>query len=178
MSSRNLLKNSKSSLVCIVLIVFVCSQLSLAKSFKVELYEPTASDVDGEQQEQQIMSELGLGDRALQRVQEAKLISKLVASNKDSSIGFESNTLEEKSNTNEALKKKFNNDLANEMTPRSRLGADSTFQEELIKNKLKSLFGIKKRGFQIQTYYDALIQNDGSILLIPKDVNKNHYFIG
>jgi hypothetical protein len=36
----------------------------------------------------------------------------------------------------------------------------------------------KKRGFQIQTYFDALVQKDGSILLIPKDVNKNHYFIG
>lgn len=35
-----------------------------------------------------------------------------------------------------------------------------------------------KRGFQIQTYYDALVQSDGSIILIPKDVNKNHYFIG
>ncbi len=45
--------------------------------------------------------------------------------------------------------------------------------------KLQSLLNNKiKRGFQIQTYYDALVQNDGSILLIPKDVNKNHYFIG
>ena len=35
-----------------------------------------------------------------------------------------------------------------------------------------------KRSFQIQTYYDAVVQKDGTILLIPKDVNKNHYFIG
>jgi hypothetical protein len=35
-----------------------------------------------------------------------------------------------------------------------------------------------KRGFQIQTYYDLLLRNDGSIMLIPKDVNRNHYFIG
>jgi hypothetical protein len=35
-----------------------------------------------------------------------------------------------------------------------------------------------KRAWDIRTYYDALIQTDGSILLIPKDVNKNHYFIG
>ena len=35
-----------------------------------------------------------------------------------------------------------------------------------------------KRAWDIQTYYDVFLQNDGSILLIPKDVNKNHYFIG
>lgn len=35
-----------------------------------------------------------------------------------------------------------------------------------------------KRAWDIQTYYDVLKQNDGSFLLIPKDVNKNHYFIG
>ena len=51
---------------------------------------------------------------------------------------------------------------------------------ESANNKIKNakLVIKNKRSFQIQTYYDAIIQKDGSILLIPKDVNKNHYFIG
>ncbi|CAF0873011.1 unnamed protein product, partial [Brachionus calyciflorus] len=40
------------------------------------------------------------------------------------------------------------------------------------------LYRQSKRAFHIKTYFDALVQNDGSILLVPKDVNKNHYFIG
>jgi hypothetical protein len=48
---------------------------------------------------------------------------------------------------------------------------------DLFKNSRPFSKG-NKRSFQIQTYYDALMQKDGSILLIPKDVNKNHYFIG
>ena len=35
-----------------------------------------------------------------------------------------------------------------------------------------------KPSFKIQTYYDTLVRNDGSVMFIPKDVNKNHYFIG
>jgi hypothetical protein len=35
-----------------------------------------------------------------------------------------------------------------------------------------------KRRFDIQTFYTPVIRKDGSILLIPKDTNKNHYFIG
>lgn len=43
---------------------------------------------------------------------------------------------------------------------------------------LTHLYKQSKRAFHIKTYFDALVQNDGSILLVPKDVNKNHYFIG
>jgi hypothetical protein len=36
----------------------------------------------------------------------------------------------------------------------------------------------KKRNFKMRVYYDVKVQNDGSVLLIPKDVNRGHYFIG
>ncbi len=36
----------------------------------------------------------------------------------------------------------------------------------------------KKRSFNIRIYYDIIRMKDGTVLLIPKDVNKNHYFIG
>lgn len=62
------------------------------------------------------------------------------------------------------------------------VGRDSNSYREKKTLKLRDLLQSnqksRKRGFQIQTYFDALIQKDGSILLIPKDVNKNHYFIG
>lgn len=35
-----------------------------------------------------------------------------------------------------------------------------------------------KKGFQITTMYNIVQKEDGSVLLIPKDSNKNHYFIG
>ncbi len=43
-------------------------------------------------------------------------------------------------------------------------------------NKLK--IKTHKRGFNIQTFYSPVYRKDGKILLIPKDSNKNHYFIG
>ena len=35
-----------------------------------------------------------------------------------------------------------------------------------------------KRGFDIKTFFSPIYRKDGSVLLIPKDTNKNHYFIG
>lgn len=56
--------------------------------------------------------------------------------------------------------------------------SSSNKNKSIKKIKLNEISRKNKRGFQIQTYYDALVQNDGTILLIPKDINKNHYFIG
>lgn len=36
----------------------------------------------------------------------------------------------------------------------------------------------KKRGFDIKTFYSPIYRKDGSVILVPKDINKNHYFIG
>lgn len=58
---------------------------------------------------------------------------------------------------------------------------DNNYLLDLPKPSLMRKFRIRKslkRSFDIRTYYDALVQNDGSILLIPKDINRNHYFIG
>jgi hypothetical protein len=74
--------------------------------------------------------------------------------------------------------KKSDYRLVDLMKPKRELSEENTLKEELFKMKLKSIFGEKKRGIRIQTYYDPLIQKDGSILLIPKDLNQNHYFIG
>lgn len=35
-----------------------------------------------------------------------------------------------------------------------------------------------KRGFDIKTFYSPVLRKDGSLILMPKDINKNHYFIG
>ena len=43
--------------------------------------------------------------------------------------------------------------------------------EDYMTNKLK-------RSFHIEIYYDIIRLKDGSVLLVPKDKNKNHYFIG
>lgn len=48
----------------------------------------------------------------------------------------------------------------------------------LVKKYFRIPTTSNKRAWDIQTYYDVFVQNDGSILFIPKDVNKNHYFIG
>jgi hypothetical protein len=70
-------------------------------------------------------------------------------------------------------------DLVNNIYDESgNLLQPSNKNKSIKKIKINEISRKSKRGFQIQTYYDALVQNDGSILLIPKDVNKNHYFIG
>jgi hypothetical protein len=35
-----------------------------------------------------------------------------------------------------------------------------------------------KRGLHMQVYYEPKFMKDGSVLLVPKDKNKGHYFIG
>ncbi|RNA37718.1 hypothetical protein BpHYR1_052996 [Brachionus plicatilis] len=81
------------------------------------------------------------------------------------------------------------NDLSEEIDEAKEVEVDSKLQqllreikfEERIPRKrsfLSQLYKQSKRAFHIKTYFDALIQDDGSILLVPKDVNKNHYFIG
>jgi hypothetical protein len=77
MSLIDLIKNL---IAFLVLIALVHSQLSLANSVKVELYEPEASEHES------AMSELDLNDRAHQRAQrakEAKLMSRLVDFNEN-----------------------------------------------------------------------------------------------
>jgi hypothetical protein len=170
MSLIDLIKNL---IAFLVLIALVHCQLSLAKNVQVELYEPEANE------EPSVMSELDLNDRAHQSgAKEAKLMSRLVDFNENPSIIFEPNTQEEKSVINEAPMIKSDYRLVDLMKPKRELSEENTLKEELFKLKLKSLFGVKKRGIHIKTYYDPLIQKDGSILLIPKDLNQNHYFIG
>ena len=69
-------------------------------------------------------------------------------------------------------------DDENELINEHKRKYDSSYDTYNNLKKSNKILGKNKRSFQIQTYYDAVIQKDGSILLIPKDVNKNHYFIG
>lgn len=83
-----------------------------------------------------------------------------------------------------------NEDIYVNFLNRRALGDDEESEEKALfrnyilkklnnsKHKSIQMMNNNKRAFQIKTYFDALVQNDGSILLIPKDVNKNHYFIG
>ena len=49
--------------------------------------------------------------------------------------------------------------------------AENTIDDDYMSNKLK-------RSFHIEIYYDIVRLKDGAVLLVPKDKNKNHYFIG
>lgn len=69
-------------------------------------------------------------------------------------------------------------DNENEQINELKRKYDSAYETSINLKKSNKFMGKNKRSFQIQTYYDAVVQKDGTILLIPKDVNKNHYFIG
>ncbi len=69
-------------------------------------------------------------------------------------------------------------DNVNEQINELKRKYDSSYETSINLKKSNKFLGKNKRSFQIQTYYDAVVQKDGTILLIPKDVNKNHYFIG
>ncbi len=56
--------------------------------------------------------------------------------------------------------------------------SDSALTDALLKNFRLAMDATNKRAWNIRTYYDAYVQPDGSILFVPKDVNRNHYFIG
>lgn len=53
---------------------------------------------------------------------------------------------------------------------------DSSEEQYDLENKQQQQ--LKKRGIHMQVYYEPKLLKDGSILLIPKDRNKGHYFLG
>jgi hypothetical protein len=50
--------------------------------------------------------------------------------------------------------------------------------EKVRYNRSPFILEKSKRRFKMKVYYDVVVQNDGSVLLIPKDINRGHYFIG
>lgn len=55
--------------------------------------------------------------------------------------------------------------------------------DRVLLNLLKSLLNrekaaTQKRGLKLKVYYQAIVNDDGSVVLIPKDQNKGHYLIG
>jgi hypothetical protein len=107
----------------------------------------------------------------------------------DNQIKLLKKIFSQKSNSR-LLSNEIEDDLEYQNSPLDDYNVDDEENEQINEHKRKydtsyeTYFNLKKnnkankRSFQIQTYYDAVVQKDGSILLIPKDVNKNHYFIG
>ena len=61
-------------------------------------------------------------------------------------------------------------------------GSNMDYETEYEPKDLKTR-EIAKRGFlsehhKIKIYYDIVKLRDGTVILVPKDANKNHYFIG
>ncbi len=55
---------------------------------------------------------------------------------------------------------------------------DQLINAILSKNSEKIIENAKRSLFNIKIYYDIVHLKDGVVMLIPKDYNKNHYFIG
>lgn len=68
------------------------------------------------------------------------------------------------------------NDERQLLTKSGGIGRDAQKLARLMK-LLNYLPNKNKKGFHIQTQYQVLTDN-GSIVLVPKENNKNHYFIG
>ena len=108
---------------------------------------------------------------------------KTIAGKSIKQMDFDADNAEKSLLTDENLKRKFFKSVLLDNLQESDFSEDYEVDDNLIDSHKNRPNNKLKRGFfskhhDIQIYYDVVKLKNGFVMLVPKDVNKNHYFIG